>query len=109
MEEKKLQETPERAIEDVDKLSAQEVETERTQFGKVYSFGGNRFQGVTYGEPVHQFSRETGKWEEIDATFRPAKDGHGTGEHSGSGAAAGDLGGAIYLPVLPNAQRKRAA
>ena len=74
MEEKNLQETPERTIENVDMLSAQEVETERTQYGKVFAFGGNRFQGVTYREPVHQFSKESGKWEEIDATFRPVED-----------------------------------
>lgn len=88
MEEKNLQETPERTIEDVDKLSAQEVETERTQFGKVFAFGGNRFQGVTYSEPVHQFSRETGKWEDIDATFRPVEDEVGQERLE---ATAGDL------------------
>ena len=88
MEEKNLQETPERTIENVDMLSAQEVETERTQYGKVFAFGGNRFQGVTYSEPVHQFSKESGKWEEIDATFRPVEDEAGQERLE---ATAGDL------------------
>ena len=69
-----IQETPIREIKDSDNRLAQEVETERTMFGKVFSFGGNQFQGVTYSEPVHQMNRESGKWEEIDATFREAED-----------------------------------
>ena len=74
MDNEMIQETPIREIKDSDNRLAQEVETERTMFGKVFSFGGNQFQGVTYSEPVHQMNLESGKWEEIDATFRETED-----------------------------------
>ena len=48
MDNEMIQETPIREIKDSDNRLAQEVETERTMFGKVFSFGGNQFQGVTY-------------------------------------------------------------
>ena len=54
---------------------AQEIETLRTETGSVFSFGGNKFEGVAYGEAVHQMNRKTGKWEEIDASFKKAEDG----------------------------------
>ena len=54
---------------------AQEIETKRTENGSVFAFGGNKYEGVTYAEPIHQFNPHTGRWDEIDATFREEKDG----------------------------------
>ena len=68
-----LQAFPVNNHQNKDDLTGQELENKRTKFGKVYSLGGNQFQAVAYSEPVHRMNQETGKWEDIDATFHPVK------------------------------------
>ena len=55
--------------EQLDQLRGTEVKAKRTRFGKVYALGANRFQAVTYTEPVHRFNANTHEWEEIDNRF----------------------------------------
>lgn len=55
--------------EQLDQLRGTEVKAKRTRFGKVYALGANRFQAVTYTEPVHRFNASTHEWEEIDNRF----------------------------------------
>lgn len=55
--------------EQYDELPGTEVKSKRTRFGKVYALGANRFQAVTYTDPVHRYNEATHAWEEIDNRF----------------------------------------
>ena len=55
--------------EQTDALRGTEVRSKRTRCGKVFALGGNRFQAVTYTEPVHRYNEQTHAWEEIDNRF----------------------------------------
>lgn len=55
--------------EQYDELPGTEVKSKRTRFGKVYALGANRFQAVTYTDPVHRYNEATHTWEEIDNRF----------------------------------------
>ena len=55
--------------EDIDQLAGTEVRSRRRRFSKVYALGGNRFQAVTYAQPVHHYNTRTHEWDEIDNRF----------------------------------------
>ena len=55
--------------EQIDQLQGTEIKAKRTRFGKVYALGGNRFQAITYTDPVHRYNAGTREWEEIDNRF----------------------------------------
>ena len=55
--------------EQFDQLQGTEIESKRTRFGKVFALGANRFQAVTYTDPVHRFNEKTHKWDEMDNRF----------------------------------------
>ena len=47
----------------------------RTAFSKTYTVGPGKYQAFTSVIPLHRQNEETGKWEELDAAFKPAKEG----------------------------------
>ena len=55
--------------EQLDQLQGTEIKSKRTRFGKVYALGANRFQAVTYTDPVHRFNEKTHEWDEMDNRF----------------------------------------
>lgn len=55
--------------EQFDQLQGTEIKSKRTRFGKVYALGANRFQAVTYTDPVHRFNEKTREWDEMDNRF----------------------------------------
>lgn len=55
--------------EQFDQLQGTEIKSKRTRFGKVFALGANRFQAVTYTDPVHRFNEKTHKWDEMDNRF----------------------------------------
>ena len=55
--------------EQVDQLQGTEIKSKRTRFSKVFALGGNRFQAVTYTNPVHRFNDKTYEWDELDNRF----------------------------------------
>ncbi len=55
--------------EQMDQLQATEIKSKRTRHGKVFALGANRFQAVTYTDPVHRFNPATQEWDEIDNRF----------------------------------------
>ena len=55
--------------EQLDQLQGTEIKAKRTRFGKVFALGGNRFQAVTYTDPVHRYNAGTREWDEIDNRF----------------------------------------
>lgn len=77
MEQTILNERPHQYSRNTDALPAQEIKSKRTQFGKVFSLGGNRFQAVTYAEPIHKENPQTGEWEELDLSFQATQDDAG--------------------------------
>ena len=57
--------------EQFDQLQGTEIKSKRTRFGKVFALGANRFQAVTYTDPVHRYNEKTGEWDEMDNRFSP--------------------------------------
>ena len=55
--------------EQLDQLQGTEIKHKRTRFGKVFALGANRFQAVTYTDPVHRFNEKTREWDEMDNRF----------------------------------------
>ena len=55
--------------EQFDQLQGTEIKSKRTRFGKVFALGANRFQAVTYTDPVHRFNEKTQEWDEMDNRF----------------------------------------
>ncbi|MBR2421971.1 MAG: RHS repeat protein, partial [Oscillospiraceae bacterium] len=55
--------------EQLDQLQGTEIKSKRTRFGKVFALGANRFQAVTYTDPVHRFNEKTCEWDEMDNRF----------------------------------------
>ena len=55
--------------EQFDQLQGTEIKSKRTRFGKVFALGANRFQAVTYTDPVHRFNEKTREWDEMDNRF----------------------------------------
>ena len=55
--------------EQFDQLHGTEIKSKRTRFGKVFALGANRFQAVTYTDPVHRFNEKTHEWDEMDNRF----------------------------------------
>ena len=55
--------------EQIDQLPGTEIKSKRTRFGKVFALGANRFQAVTYTDPVHRFNKQTREWDELDNRF----------------------------------------
>ena len=55
--------------EQFDQLQGTEIKSKRTRFGKVFALGANRFQAVTYTDPVHRFNEKTREWDEVDNRF----------------------------------------
>ena len=55
--------------EQTDALRGTEIVSKRTRCGKVFAMGGNRFQAVTYTDPVHRYNEKTRSWDEIDNRF----------------------------------------
>ena len=55
--------------EQFDQLQGTEIKSKRTRFGKVFALGANRFQAVTYTDPVHRFNEKTHEWDEMDNRF----------------------------------------
>lgn len=55
--------------EQLDQLQGTEIKSKRTRFGKVFALGANRFQAVTYTDPVHRFNEKTREWDEMDNRF----------------------------------------
>ena len=47
----------------------------RTAFSKTYTVGPGKYQAFTSVIPLHRQNEETGKWDELDAAFKPAKEG----------------------------------
>ena len=45
----------------------------RTEFSKTYTVGPGKYQAFTSVIPLHRKNGETGKWEELDATFKAEK------------------------------------
>ena len=52
-----------------DAVLGEEIVSLRTRHGKVFALGANRFQAVTYTEPVHILNSLTGRYDEMDASF----------------------------------------
>ena len=46
----------------------------RTEFNKTYTVGPGKYQAFTSAIPLHRKNKETGKWEELDATFKAEKE-----------------------------------
>ena len=69
MESKKNRFRAHMSVEQTDALRGTEIKEKRTRCGKVFALGGNRFQAVTYTDPVHCYNEETHVWEEIDNRF----------------------------------------
>ena len=55
--------------EQFDQLQGTEIKSKRTRFGKVFALGANRFQAVTYTDPVHRYNEKTREWDEMDNRF----------------------------------------
>ena len=45
----------------------------RTEYSKTYTVGPGKYQAFTSVIPLHRKNGETGKWEELDATFKAEK------------------------------------
>ncbi len=55
--------------EQFDQLPGTEIKEKRSRYSKVFALGGNRFQAVTYTDPIHRYNKQTRTWEELDNRF----------------------------------------
>ena len=51
-----------------------EKKERRTEFSKTYTVAPGKYQAFTSVIPLHRKNKETGKWDELDATFKAEKE-----------------------------------